>query len=52
VRLWTDPSAAAGTVDKSVSSPTPAHSSSALGEPKDGVIPAFHTLYDYDKGIS
>ena len=49
--LWTLQRSAATPVDKAVSSPDGAHSATALVEPKRGVIPVLHTLYDYDKGI-
>jgi hypothetical protein len=47
VNLWTDREPGEGPVDKAVSSPVRAHRLSPLVEPKRGVFPVIHTLYDY-----
>jgi hypothetical protein len=52
VNLWTQQTGGRDPVDNRVSSPVAPHSAIPLRERKRGVIPALHTLYDYDKGIS
>jgi hypothetical protein len=52
VNLWTQRTDRSGPVDNRLLSPTAAHSAIPLRQPKQGVIPVLHTLYDYDKGIS
>jgi hypothetical protein len=52
VILWTQRAGRLGSVDNCLFSPIAAHSAIALRQPKQGVIPVLHTLYDYNKGIS
>ena len=52
MNLWTQPGLGLDPVDNRLLSPVGTHSAIALPEPKRGVIPVLHTLYDYDKGIS
>ena len=51
MNLWTQHDGRLGPVDNRLLSPIAAHSAIALRQPKRGVIPVLHTLYDYDKGI-
>ena len=50
--MWTTRPAASSPVEKAVPSPLSANKGSRLAMRVRGIIPAVHTLYDYDKGIS